>query len=189
MALRDKSEPCWDNFATCFTKPVKQSQLRDSLLLALDKKVRVTKETTQPIAVQKLAEKFPLRILVVEDNAINQRLALRFLDQLGYRSDLANNGLEAVEAVKRQTYDVILMDVQMPEMDGYEATREIHRRCAPGKAPYIIALTAHSMKGDQEKCLENGMDDYISKPVRASHIEETLLRAVSRLGLQGVSTT
>ena len=121
-----------------------------------------------------MAKQHPLRILLAEDNLVNQKLALRLLEQMGYRADLASNGLEALESVARQTYDVVLMDVQMPEMDGLEASRRITRDTAAGARPYIIAMTANAMQGDREMCLEAGMDDYIAKPIRVPKLIEAL---------------
>jgi CheY-like chemotaxis protein len=120
-----------------------------------------------------MGEGLPLRILLAEDNAINQKLALRLLERMGYRADVAGNGLEALEALRRQTYDVVLMDVQMPEMDGLEATRIICDEWAD-RRPRIIAMTANAMKEDREKCLEAGMDDYVSKPIRVQELVEAL---------------
>ena len=113
-----------------------------------------------------------LRILLAEDNAINQKVAVRMLERLGYRADVAADGEEVLAALKKRPYDVVLMDVQMPEMDGLEATRRIRR--TPCHQPYIIAMTAHAMKGDREECLEAGMDDYVSKPVRIEELKAAL---------------
>ena len=115
------------------------------------------------------ASRHPLRILLVEDNAVNQKLALRLLSQMGYQADVAANGIEAVEAVERQEYDLVLMDVQMPEMDGLQATREI-RASQPDDGPRIVAMTANAMDGDREACFEAGMDDYVSKPIRVDEL-------------------
>jgi CheY-like chemotaxis protein len=105
---------------------------------------------------------------------VNQKLALRILQQMGYRADLASNGIEAFESVGRQAYDVVLMDVQMPEMDGLEASRRICARWEPGKRPRIIAMTANAMQGDREMCLQAGMDDYLTKPIRVERLVEAL---------------
>jgi len=123
-----------------------------------------------------MAENHPLRILLAEDNAVNQKLALKLLSQMGYRADVAGNGLEAIEAIERQKYDVVLMDVQMPEMDGLEASRQICSRWPRGKRPRIVAMTANAMQGDRERCLEAGMDDYVSKPVRVGELVNALNR-------------
>jgi CheY-like chemotaxis protein len=123
-----------------------------------------------------LGEKWPLRILLAEDNATNQKLATHILDRLGYRIDVAGNGLEAIEALERQRYDVVLMDVQMPEMDGLEASRRICTRWPRGERPYIVAMTANAMQGDREMCLAAGMDDYIAKPIRVDQLMDALRR-------------
>jgi PAS domain S-box-containing protein len=115
-----------------------------------------------------------IRILLAEDNVVNQKVAIHLLDRIGYRADIAANGLEVLEALKRQSYDVVLMDVQMPEMDGLESTRRICREWPGKKKPRIIAMTANAMQGDREKCLEAGMDDYISKPVRREELAAAL---------------
>jgi CheY-like chemotaxis protein/HPt (histidine-containing phosphotransfer) domain-containing protein len=127
-----------------------------------------------------------LRILLAEDNLVNQKVAARILERMGYRAELAANGLEVLEALKRQTYDVVLMDVHMPEMDGLEATRRICYQWAPAERPRIIAMTAGAMQGDREKCLEAGMDDYVSKPVRVEELQSALQRAAEKTTRRGV---
>jgi CheY-like chemotaxis protein len=123
-----------------------------------------------------MAAEHPLRILLAEDNVVNQKLVLRLLQQMGYRADLASNGLEAIDALKRQTYDVVLMDVQMPEMDGLEATHHI-RLSGEVTQPHIIGLTANAMQGDREMCIDAGMDDYITKPIRVRELVESLQKS------------
>ncbi len=123
-----------------------------------------------------LANENPLRILLAEDNLINQKVALRLLSRLGYRADIVSNGLEALEGLHRQDYDVVLMDVQMPEMDGIEATRRIRRDLPAWRQPRVIALTANALEGDKEKYLAQGMDDYVSKPVRVQELTAALAR-------------
>jgi CheY-like chemotaxis protein len=127
-----------------------------------------------------LAQQRPLRILLAEDNVVNQKLAMRILQQMGYRADLASNGMEAVESVQRQTYDVVLMDVQMPEMDGLEAARQICARWGPQARPRIVAMTANAMQGDRDMCLAAGMDDYLTKPIRVERLVEALTRVAAR---------
>ena len=116
-----------------------------------------------------------LRILLAEDNVSSQKVALQMLKRLGYRADVVANGIEALQALERQPYDLVLMDVRMPEMDGLEATRIIRQRW-PENGPKIIAITAYALEGDREKCLEAGMDDYISKPIRMEELAEVLGR-------------
>mgnify|MGYP000151983069 CR=1 FL=1 len=163
--------------AAVVTKPVKASQLYNALLQVLGSdQVR----TVRPREVQQphtdfdptLGERIPLRVLVVEDNATNQKLILLLLERLGYRADCAFHGLEALEAVARATYDVILMDVQMPEMDGLETTRRI--RQSQQFQPRIVAMTANAMDSDRQDCLDAGMDDYISKPIQVRELRAAL---------------
>ncbi|MCF7759054.1 MAG: response regulator [Cephaloticoccus sp.] len=123
-----------------------------------------------------LAEEIPLDILLVEDNAVNQKVALRFLERLGYHADAVGNGLEAVTTVESRQFHLVLMDIQMPEMDGFEASRQIRRRIPVNRQPKIVALTANAMQGDRELCLAAGMDDYISKPVKLHEIDATIRR-------------
>jgi CheY-like chemotaxis protein/HPt (histidine-containing phosphotransfer) domain-containing protein len=124
-----------------------------------------------------MAERLPLRLLIAEDNVVNQKVAVKMLGRMGYRPDVVNNGVEAVEAVTRQRYDVLLLDVQMPVMDGFEAARRITEAWPPGKRPRIVGMTALAMTGDRERCLEVGMDDYITKPVRPEALQGALERS------------
>ena len=121
-----------------------------------------------------MGQRLPLRILMAEDNVINQQVALSFLERLGYRADVAANGVEAIRAVERQPYDVVFMDVQMPEMDGLEATRQICARWAAGERPRIVAMTANALAEDREACLAAGMDDYLAKPIRVEELVAAL---------------
>lgn len=165
-------------FSAYLSKPIKQSQLFDTLVsFFVEADVDAKKITTERFKPDpQMAARHPLRILLAEDNAVNQKLALRLLEQMGYRADVAANGREAIQAVERQTYDVILMDVQMPEMDGLEATREIVVRWA-NNHPYIIGLTANAMQGDREMCLNAGMNHYIPKPIRVVELVDALFKA------------
>ncbi|NJN78165.1 MAG: response regulator [Saprospiraceae bacterium] len=115
-----------------------------------------------------------MKILVVEDHAINQRLVLFLLKKAGYQADAVGNGLEAVEAVQRQNYDLVFMDIQMPELDGLEATRRIVKLLPDGKRPVIISMTANAMQEDKAECLAAGMDDYISKPLKEGIVYEMI---------------
>jgi len=165
-------------WAAYLAKPIKQSQLF-SVLTGIFGQVearpaRLAAQPSKPDA--QMATRCPLAILMAEDNAFNQKLATHLLKQLGYRADLAANGLEAIQSVERQHYDVILMDVQMPEMDGLEAARQICARWPREQRPRIIAMTANAMQGDREMCLAAGMDDYISKPIRADELVQALAR-------------
>ncbi|RMG45226.1 MAG: PAS domain S-box protein [Acidobacteria bacterium] len=168
-------------FAAFLTKPIKPSQLYNALLTVFDgQPVAVTPSTHRPRIDPHLAQRRPLRILLAEDNVVNQKVALRILEKMGYRADVAANGLEVLQALERQSYDVVLMDVQMPEMDGLEASRQICQRWPHGERPRIIAMTANAMQGDREECLAAGMDDYISKPVRPEELQAALERCPSR---------
>jgi signal transduction histidine kinase/ActR/RegA family two-component response regulator len=128
------------------------------------------------------ADRHPLRILLVEDNVVNQKLATRLLSRMGYQADLASNGLEAIEAVDRQRYDLVLMDVQMPEMDGLEATANIVKRVPQADRPWIVAMTANAMDGDRERCMEAGMNGYVSKPIRVDELVAAVLGTPSQPG-------
>jgi CheY-like chemotaxis protein len=121
-----------------------------------------------------LAERLPLRILVAEDNVVNQQLAVLLLKKIGYRADVAANGLQVLDALGRETYDVVIMDVQMPEMDGLETTRQIRQRWPAGRRPHVIAATASVMQEEREACLAAGMDAYLSKPIRVESLATAL---------------
>ncbi len=168
-------------FAAYLAKPLKQSQLFDTLvtLFAPKSDPEPSKTKNKPKTDSEMATRHPLRILLAEDNLVNQKLAIRLLEQMGYRADLASNGQEALESVARQTYDVVLMDVQMPEMDGLEASRRLNTEYGADR-PRIVAMTANAMQGDREMCLEAGMDDYIAKPIRVPVLIEALLNVPSR---------
>jgi two-component system, sensor histidine kinase and response regulator len=160
-------------FNAVLTKPIKQHVLRKHIEGALqqrEKPVAEEKTSQQKLSVQ-FAEKYPLQILVAEDNLINQQVIGHILSRLGYQADIAENGVETITMAKEKDYEVILMDMQMPEMDGLEATKII--RDSFSKQPIIIALTANTMQGDEDLCLQAGMNDYIGKPV---DLDELLLK-------------
>lgn len=173
-------------FTAELTKPIKPSQLYDALHHIFARQMNASSEANQKVTRRRrvaseakfdpeMSQTHPLRILLAEDNAINQKVALRMLARMGYRADVAANGIEVLDALHRQVYDVIFMDIQMPEMDGITATKEI-RASFREQPPHIIAMTANAMKGDRENYLSQGMDDYVSKPIRPKQ----LIRALSQ---------
>jgi two-component system, sensor histidine kinase and response regulator len=165
-------------------KPVRQSQLFDSLMRVMGPQPDGGGES--PAAAARRATGKTLgRVLVVEDNPINQTVAAGILAKLGYNSDVAANGIEALDALARREYDAVLMDCQMPEMDGYEATVELRRREAGARRVPVIAMTAAAMEGDRDRALAAGMDDYVPKPVRADELQRALRQWVSRDGESG----
>jgi len=166
-------------FSVCLTKPAKPSQLFDALAEVLYARELEATQAFPTVNLPSAAVTHAERVLVAEDNPVNQKVALFILARLGYRADVAADGREALAALRRQTYDIVLMDVHMPRMDGLEATREI-RRHGVLPQPWIIALTANAMYGDREICLEAGMDDYISKPIKPDEIAAALNRARPR---------
>ena len=158
-------------YTDSLTKPIKPKNMY-RMFMSLMAGVAFEKKNS-PAPQTQLAESLPLRILLAEDNAVNQKVALRMLEKMGYRADLAASGVEVLQALARQDYDVILMDVQMPEMDGLETTRQI-RKYHLRNQPTIIAMTANALQGDREICLEAGMDEYISKPIRVEDLRDAL---------------
>ena len=167
-------------FAARLTKPIKFSQLHNALITILKKKKRAAQKKHDINSMQfdtNISKHYPLKILLAEDNVVNQKVALRYLEKLGYRADIAFNGLEVLDSLKRQFYDVILMDIQMPEMDGVEATNKIRRSYLPNKQPRIIAMTANAMKSDHDKYITSGMDDYIVKPFKVNELVRALIES------------
>ncbi|MDJ0572516.1 MAG: response regulator, partial [Pleurocapsa sp. MO_192.B19] len=167
------------NFAAIVNKPIPQSQLYQVLVRAITGTLIKVKSTDTSFINANLADELPLNILLAEDIVVNQKVALLILKQMGYRADVANNGIEVLAALRRQPYDVVLMDMQMPEMDGLTATRLIYEQFNSESRPRIIAMTANAMTGDREKCLAAGMDDYVSKPIRVEELKEALVRCKS----------
>jgi signal transduction histidine kinase/DNA-binding response OmpR family regulator/HPt (histidine-containing phosphotransfer) domain-containing protein len=178
-------DPRQKHFAAFLNKPVKASALLDRFMEVLAPMAFTTLQARSSNENDELngqmAEQHPLRILLAEDNAINQKVALSVLERLGYRADVAANGREVLAAVQQQTYDVILMDVQMPEMDGLEATRQLCRLLPTPLRPRIIAMTANALQGDREECLAVGMDDYVSKPFAPHELVAALSRTRSSI--------
>ncbi len=163
-------------FDQILTKPAKPAALHEALCRAVGRETAAESAPARPRASQPEVTEHSERILVAEDNPVNQKVALHLLARLGYRADLAGNGLEVLEALARQPYDIVLMDVQMPEMDGLEATRRLRAEPPPHGRPWIIALTANAMEGDREACAAAGMDDYVSKPMRSADLAAALAR-------------
>jgi signal transduction histidine kinase/ligand-binding sensor domain-containing protein/CheY-like chemotaxis protein len=169
-------------FSAFLTKPIKASQLFNTLteiFAGRDASAgRPSPAPTESARTERprLADRHPLRIVLAEDNVINQKVAARMLERMGYRIDVVVNGQEVIESLRRQTYDVILMDVQMPVLDGLAATRLIGQEWPADRRPRIIAITANALQGDRENCLAAGMDDYIAKPIRAASLESALKR-------------
>ena len=157
------------------SKPIRTSAFLHALTVlfqaAAPGHVPIARVVERPVG-----EEIPLEVLLAEDNPVNQKVALRFLERLGYRADAVANGIEAITAIENRRYDLVLMDLQMPDMDGFEATRQIRTRLAPERQPKIVALTANAMQGDKELCLAAGMDDYISKPVKMHEIAAAIRR-------------
>jgi CheY-like chemotaxis protein/HPt (histidine-containing phosphotransfer) domain-containing protein len=182
LGHRDIAQSTAD-FAALLTKPIKPSQLLDALVSVLlepgSRPIQAVSAPADQLFDVTMGQRLPLRILLAEDNATNQKLAMQLLGRMGYAADLVADGREAVEAIESREYDVVLMDMQMPEMDGLEATRHIRLRHGQGRPPYIVAMTANAMQGDREMCLAAGMDDYVSKPIAITSLIDALTRGAA----------
>jgi PAS domain S-box-containing protein len=173
-------------FAHFLAKPLKPSMLYDSIVgTLLGKKQVPTPQRSSEVQLDPtMSQRHPLRILLAEDNLINQQVATRLLDRMGYRIDIAANGLEVLSSLNRQQYDLVLLDVHMPEMDGLEAAQKICQQWQVEERPRLVAMTANAMQGDREMCLQAGMDDYISKPVHVPDLIRALQNS-SQIALPG----
>ncbi|MBT3313844.1 MAG: PAS domain S-box protein [Anaerolineae bacterium] len=175
---REKTRSSDAKITAFLNKPIKTSNLFNVLMGIIDTAPAPQVKEKKPAKIDgNMAVQHPLRLLLAEDNVINQKVALKLLSKLGYQADLAGNGLEAIAALERQTYDVILMDIQMPEMDGDEATRQIRAKWSQDRQPHIVAMTAHALEGDREKYIDRGMDDYVSKPIKVDSLVAALKKA------------
>ncbi|MBE9157097.1 response regulator [Nodosilinea sp. LEGE 06152] len=169
------AQPDQSRFAAFLNKPIKPAQLHATLTHLFQSQLpSIPQSCPNPKVSLESASKQALRILLAEDHLVNQKLALLMLQRLGYRADVVGNGLEVLEALQRQPYDVVLLDVQMPEMDGLEVASRIHQIFLPQARPHLVAMTANAMQGDREKCLNAGMHDYISKPICLEELAQVL---------------
>ncbi|MCK4943293.1 MAG: response regulator, partial [Candidatus Aminicenantes bacterium] len=182
LGIRGDASRCQKlGISVYLVKPVKQTELLDAIMLILGNKEQ-QEESTEVITRHTIRERCQsLRILLAEDNLINQKVVAKFLEKMGYQVSIAQNGVEAVSKVKKENFDLILMDIQMPEMDGFEATVAIRKiEKTSRKHISIIALTAHALKGDREKCLNAGMDDYMAKPITSDKLSEKISGIMSK---------
>ncbi len=173
----DDPRPAALGISVMVHKPIRPAQLLDALCRAMSVQLqREKRPPTAPGLDSSFARRLPLRLLLADDNPINQKVGLSVLNKLGYRADVANNGNEVITALQQKPYDVLFLDVQMPEMDGLECARQICQRWTRDRRPVIIAMTGNALMGDRERCLTAGMDDYISKPVRIAELQAALER-------------
>ncbi len=176
---RDKSGNL-SNFTAILTKPIKFSHLKNIILTVLKENKEVVKKYQDISSMQfdaEIGKRYPLHLLLAEDNIVNQKVARRFLEKLGYHIDVAFNGIEVLDALRRQSYDVIFMDIQMPDMDGEQATMKIRKDFPEEKQPRIIAMTANAMKSDLDRYLSEGMDDYIVKPFKIQELVKAMIES------------
>ena len=185
LANKPKEIPWCDQLLHC-AKPIKSNELFKIMVAAVGGNVETEASQSEQVETRLLAERYPCQILLVDDNLINQKVALAILKRLGYTPDVANNGLEAINCLRAQHYDVIFMDIQMPVMDGVEATGIIIDEWGDDR-PYIIAMTANAIVGDRERFLEAGMDDYISKPVKKEDLEKFLTHYTAEILTKSVN--
>jgi len=160
----------------CLTKPIKPAQLHEVLLRVISGAKPVAKKNSTPSKLDpNLSQRLPLRMLLCDDNAINQKVAARLLQQMGYKAEIAANGVEALAALDKQEYDLIFMDIQMPEMDGVEAAQAMRKRLLE-KCPVLAAVTANAFPGAREEYLSKGFDDYLSKPLMPDALRQLIAR-------------
>jgi signal transduction histidine kinase/CheY-like chemotaxis protein len=167
------------DIAGIVSKPIRRSQCYETLLSLFGETQQPQTTSPNPAGAPTLGEQFPARVLLVDDNSINQKVALIMLERLGFRADVAGNGAEAVDFVKNGAYDIVFMDVQMPVLDGLEATRQIRQTALTSAQPWIIAMTAEALSGDEARCLAAGMDGYVTKPVQLSTLANALRRGIT----------
>jgi CheY-like chemotaxis protein len=171
---------------TCISKPVRYRDLCERLVTLMDEATAAT-PAERTSKIEKPAWRGQKRILIVEDNPVNQRVALHMLDRLGYKAEAVANGLEALDALGKIPYSLVLMDCHMPEMDGYETTQEIRRRERNNGHLVVVALTASSLPSDRKKCIEAGMDDFVTKPVQLQNLAATLDRWLDESRPEGIA--
>ena len=173
----DDTRPLQVGVSLYVFKPIRPSQFYDAITRAFEG--RTKEERKAPVSSEfdsDMGERMPLKILLADDNLINQKVGAKMLEKLGYNPDIAANGVEVLKMLEQKPYQIIFLDVQMPEMDGYEASRRIHQRWQGSKRPRIIAMTGNALEGDRERCLAAGMDDYVAKPVRVTELQAVLDR-------------
>ena len=175
-----------DSLTICLNKPVKRSQIYQALQTLQDtqSQIAISRELKNVSSFDSnfdsnFAINYPLKILLAEDNIINQKVAVLYLKRLGYEVDIVTNGIEVLDSIKQQSYDVVLMDINMPEMDGISATKRIVAEFI--QKPWIIAVTANALNGDRDICLQAGMQDYISKPINVQNLTQALEKAYKAL--------
>jgi CheY-like chemotaxis protein len=169
------------NCQAVVTKPLRLGRLYEALMGVFGAQdAREAGASSRWTAIPRIAERHPLRVLLAEDNPMNQKLVLRLLEKMGYKADLARDGLQVLEALAERPYDVILMDVQMPELDGLEVTRRIRTALPEEARPRIVAMTAAALPADREACREAGMDDYLAKPLKVDDLVAVLATSIPR---------